>query len=84
MRYEAIITFDSHRGFYFAVTVDENPISVFVHQTNVENQRALRVDDRVSFELAPSRTLPGKMEAAAVRYLGHLIARQVGGRRVPR
>jgi cold shock CspA family protein len=78
MRYEGIIVFDSNRGFYFAETSDENRTSVFVHQRQVENERHLRINDRISFELIPSTRYPGKKEAAQVKYLGHLVAAQYG------
>ena len=79
--YQAIVTFVSDHGWFFAERLDDSS-RVFVHQNDVENQRYLKVNDRIEFEIGPSRTIPGKTCAVNVRYLGHLIARQVGDQMV--
>jgi cold shock CspA family protein len=72
-----IITFSSGKGWYFAENLSDHS-STFVHQNQVENQRYLRVDDRISFDLAPSPKAPGKLMAVNVKYLGHIVAAQYG------
>jgi len=74
--FQGIVTFSSGKGWYFAENLDDHS-AVFLHQNNVENSRYLKVDDRVSFDVAPSETHPGKTKAINVKYLGHTIARQV-------
>ena len=76
---EGIITFVSGKGWYFAENLADHT-AVFVHQNQVENQRYLKVDDRISFSIAPSTSNPGKSMAINVKYLGHVIARQVAGK----
>ena len=78
---EGIISYVSGKGWFFAENLADHT-SVFVHQKQVENQRILQVGDRISFELGPSPTHPGKIEAVRVKYRGRTIARQVsdGGR----
>ncbi len=70
-----VITFVSNKGWFFAENSADHS-AVFVHQNQVENQRYLRVDDRISFDLVPSNKNPGKMMAANVKYLGHTVAVQ--------
>jgi cold shock CspA family protein len=78
---EGIITFVSGKGWFFAENSADHS-AVFVHQNQVENQRYLKVDDRISFDLAPATNHPGKIMAANVKYLGHNIVRQVSDRAV--
>ena len=73
--YQGTVTFVSGKGWFFAER-DDNSSTVFVHQNDVENQRYLKINDRIEFAVVPSRTTPGKTQAANVRYLGHTIARQ--------
>jgi cold shock CspA family protein len=76
---QGTITFSSERGWYFAEK-DADHGAIFVHQNQVENQRYLKVGDRIEFEIGPSTKNPGKIQALNVRYLGHTIARQIGER----
>jgi cold shock CspA family protein len=73
--YEGIVTFVSGRGWFFAENLADHS-GVFIHQQDVENQRYLRVDDRIQFDIVPSRKHPDKSQAANVKYLGRVIARQ--------
>ena len=75
MQHEGVVTFASGKGYFFAENLTDHS-SIFVHQVDVERQRYLRVGDRISFDVVPSRKTPGKTQAANVRYLGHVIARQ--------
>jgi cold shock CspA family protein len=82
--HQGIITFASQKGWFFAENLTDHT-AIFVHQVDVENQRYLKVDDRISFTIIPSRKTPGKTQAGDVKYLGHVVARQVGGdKAVPR
>jgi cold shock CspA family protein len=72
---EGIVTFASGKGWYFAENLADHS-AVFVHQNQVENRRYLKVDDKISFDLAPSISRSGEMMAANVKYLGHVIAAQ--------
>jgi cold shock CspA family protein len=72
---EATVTFVSGKGWYFARLA--NDTAVFIHANNVENQRFLKVDDRVSLDLVPSPKKPNQQMGVNVKYLGHTIARQV-------
>jgi cold shock CspA family protein len=76
-RYTGFVTFDSGKGWYFAEN-EATQCAVFIHAREVENQRRLRVDDRVEFDLGENPKQPGKICALNVKYLGHVIARQVG------
>ncbi len=78
MTYNAIVTFVSEKGWFFAERTDDSS-RVFIHQNDVENQRYLKVNDRVELEIGPSTTSPGKTCGVNVRYLGHNIVRQVSG-----
>lgn len=71
-----IIRFVSGKGWYFAESIADHS-SVFVHQKDVANNRYLVLDDRIEFTLTENPRHPGKMCATAVKYAGHLIARQV-------
>ena len=73
-----VVSGDGKRGFWFVET-DQTHQSVFVHQKNVKDRRFLRIDDRVRLDIVPSAFKPGQMEGANVEYIGHTIARQVGG-----
>lgn len=73
--YQGTITFVSGRGWFWAENTSDHS-AVFVHQTQVENSRYLQINDRISFDLAPSTTRPGKTAAINVKYLGHTVARQ--------
>jgi cold shock CspA family protein len=75
--YEGVITFVSNKGWFFAENSATHS-AVFVHQNQVENNRYLKVDDRISFDEVPSTKNPGKMMAANVKYLGHIVAAQYG------
>jgi cold shock CspA family protein len=75
---EGIVTFVSSKGWFFAEHSEDHS-SVFIHQKSVENGRYLRVGDRVSFEVVPSIKHPGNTMAANVKFLGHIITRQVSG-----
>ena len=75
---EGHITFVSGKGWYFAENSADHS-AIFVHQNQVENQRYLKVDDRISFTVSPSTSHPGKTMAINVKYLGHTIARQTSG-----
>jgi hypothetical protein len=79
---EATVTFVSGKGYFFAKSDDFT--SVFIHQRDVLHRRFLQVDDRVSFDLVPSTKHPGEFEASNVKFLGHVIARQVGEKAVGR
>lgn len=79
--YEGIVSFVSGKGWYFAENLT-NHSATFVHQADVENQRYLKIDDRISFDLAPNPARPGKVKAVNVKYLGHIIARQTSGKGV--
>ena len=70
---QGIVRFVSSKGWYFAECVS-NQSSVFVHQKDVANNRYLRVDDRIEFDLSENPKHPGKMCAINVNYLGHSIA----------
>ena len=63
------------RGYWFAET-DSTHQSVFVHQRNVKGRRFLHLNDRIQFELAPSRIKHGELEAVNVEWLGIVIAQQ--------
>jgi cold shock CspA family protein len=75
---KGLITFVSGKGWYFVENSADHS-AVFVHQNQVENQRYLKIDDRISFRVVPSTTHLGKTMATDVKYLGHTIARQVSG-----
>ena len=75
---EGTITYASGKGWYFAENAADHS-AVFVHQNQVENKRYLRVDDRISFSLEPSKTHPGEIQATNVKFLGHTVARQTSG-----
>ena len=79
MMYQGIISYASGKGWCF-VERDSDSSTIFVFPGDVENNRLLRVNDRVEFDVIPSRKFPGKVQAANVKYLGHLIARQVSDR----
>lgn len=70
------ITFSSGKGWYFAEN-DADHCSVFVHIRDVENQRCLRVADRIQFNLSENPKHPGKTCAVHVKYIGHTVARQI-------
>jgi hypothetical protein len=53
--------------------------TLFIHHSSVFDQRFLHVGDRVQFEIAPNPRRPGKFQAINVEYVGHTVARQVGG-----
>lgn len=76
--HEGIITFASPNGWFFAENLTDRA-AIFVHQVDVENQRYLKVGDRISFTIIPSRKRPGKIQAGDVKYLGHVVARQTNG-----
>jgi len=65
----------SDRGFWFA-EADSTHQSIFIHQRNVKGRRFLHVNERVKFDLAPSTTKPGEVEAINVEFVGMTIARQ--------
>src|SRR6266566_935673 len=77
---EATVTFVSNGWFFAEDSADHS--SIFIHQKEVENQRYLKVNDRVSFDRIPSTKYPGKLQATNVKYLGHTIARQVSDKAV--
>lgn len=76
--HQGIITFDSQKGWYFGENLTDHS-RTFIHIDAVENQRYLKVNDRVSFDIAPNPDRPGKTMAVNVKYLGRVIARQVSG-----
>jgi hypothetical protein len=76
--FEGIVSFVSGKGWFFAENL-ANQSRVFIPQKNVENQRYLKVGDRVAFEVGPNPLSPDKEQAINVRYLGHVIARQTSG-----
>ncbi len=78
MRHEGIIAYASGKGWWFAENLSDNS-SIFVHQRDVENQRFLKLGDRIEFEVIPSRSLQDKTQAANVKFLRHTIARQTSG-----
>ena len=59
-------------GFWFAVT-DDTSETVFVHHSQVANNRFLRANDRIEFEIADNPRKPGQKQALAVRYIGHVV-----------
>ena len=71
------ITHVSGRGWFFC-KCDEDQSGVFVAQKNIEKRRYLQVDDRISFDRIPSTKNPNDFEAINVKYLGHIVARQIG------
>jgi cold shock CspA family protein len=73
--FEGIVSFVSGKGWYFCENLADHS-AVFIHQRQVENQRYLKVQDRVSFSLAPNPAHPEKLMAVNVKYLGHIIAAQ--------
>jgi len=75
---DGIITYVSGKGWFFAENLSDHT-AIFVHQNQVENQRFLKVGDRISFTVAPSVKTPGKTMAVDVKYLGHTITRQTSG-----
>ena len=77
--FEGIVSFVSGKGWYFAENLTDHS-AVFIHQTDVENQRYLKAQDRISFSLAPNPNRPGMMKGVGVKYLGHIIARQFSGK----
>lgn len=64
------------RGFWLAVC-DGTDETVFIHYNEVANNRYLRENDRVEFDAVPNPRKPGKLMGVRVRYLGHVIARQI-------
>jgi cold shock CspA family protein len=72
---QGTITFVSGKGWFFAEN-DADHSAIFVHQKDVENRRYLKVDDRISFDVIPSRSQAGQTQASNVKYLGHTIAVQ--------
>jgi cold shock CspA family protein len=72
---QGTITFVSGKGWFFAENSADHS-AIFVHQRDVEHRRYLLVDDRISFDIIPSRTQPGEFQAVHVKYLGHTIAVQ--------
>lgn len=83
IRVTAIVTVENDKGFVWCET-DVTHQSVFVHQSEVENQRVLHVRDRVEFELGPNPRKPGQVCGLRVRFLGHIVARQVSDAGVSR
>jgi cold shock CspA family protein len=75
---QGIITYVSGKGWFWAENLADHS-SIFVHQKDVERRRYLLVEDRISFDIVPSRVQPGEFQAANVKYLGHTIARQTSG-----
>lgn len=76
MKKELIIT-HTHQsgGYHFGLTADSE--IVFIPQVNVEGNRFLRPNDRVSCEVIDNSRKPGKLIGIHVKYLGHVLARQV-------
>jgi len=68
-RFTGCITFVSGRGWFFCEN-DADHSAVFILQKNVENQRYLKVDDRVEFELTENPRRPGEICGVNVKYLG--------------
>ncbi len=66
---EAVITFSSGKGWFFAEDVEDHS-AIYIHQKNVVKQRYLRVGERVSYTLAPSERHPGKTQAINVKFIG--------------
>ena len=73
------VTFVSGKGWFFAER-DDDSSAIFVHQNEVENNRYLKINDRISFDVAPSTKNPGKTMAVNVKYVSHLISRQISGK----
>jgi len=71
------VTTNGGRGFWF-IERDHTRDSVFCHQRSVVDRRFLNVNDRVRFNLAPSVTKLGEMQAVDVEIVGLMIARQIG------
>lgn len=83
MQHVGIVTYVSGKGWFFAENLTDNT-SIFVHQKDVENRRYLKVDDRIAFDVIPSRTEPGEVQAANVKYLGHTVVAQYSDKAVGR
>jgi cold shock CspA family protein len=75
-RLTGIIISESDKGFVWCET-DVTHQAVFIHLSNVEGRRILHKLDRVSFELGLNPKRPGQTQGLNVKYLGHVIARQV-------
>ena len=71
--YQGKISYASGKGWFF-VERDGDSSTIFVFQGDVENNRLLRVNDRIEFDVIPSRKYPGKIQAGNVRYLGHALS----------
>ena len=71
---QGTIDFVSGKGWFFAHADDDT--CVFVPQRAVEGRRYLRIDDRIQFDVIPSKKENGQFEATNVKYLGHIIAVQ--------
>lgn len=67
------------RGFWF-IEQDLTRDCIYVHQNNVVGKKFLHINDRVRFNLAPSVTKPGEMQAVDVEIVGLMIARQTAER----
>jgi cold shock CspA family protein len=78
MIFQGTITFVSGKGWFFAENSDDHS-AVFIHQKDVENNRYLQVDDRVTGELAPNPRHVGKIMGINVKFAGRTIARQTSG-----
>ena len=81
--YTGTITFVSGKGWFFAER-DGDSAAIFIHQRDVENRRYLKIDDRVEFDVDTSPRHPDKICAVNVKYIGHIVARQMSAERAER
>jgi cold shock CspA family protein len=70
-----VLKFDRARGIGFAVP-DDLTEDVFLHRLNLNPERKyLNPGDRIAYEMGEH---DGRPCAVNIRYIGHVIARQVG------
>jgi len=70
-----VLKWDRKVGYGWAVP-DDLTADVFLHHSQLPpNRKYLNEDDRISYEMG---THDGKLCAINIRFIGHVIGRQVG------
>jgi cold shock CspA family protein len=69
--YTATVVWDSGKGFWFADS-DLDHERIFIHQRDCVRRRFLKINDRISYELAPSLSMPNEMRAVNVTVIGRV------------
>lgn len=72
---QAIVVFDSGRGWWFAELADGR--SCFVHANDIEDNRHVHLNDRIEVgEITRPASHPNRLQAKKVKYLSRCIIRQ--------